>query len=50
MTDETKELLWITFIAAAAGGFMGAFGFWLVSKLEEWWRKPKIRIEFGTEV
>ncbi len=28
---------------------MGALGFWLVSKLEEWWRKPKIRIEFGTD-
>ena len=38
------ELLWITAIAAAAaGGFMGAFGFWLVTKIE---RRPVVSIDW----
>ena len=49
MTAATKELLWITAIAAAAGGFMGAFGFWVVTKIESWWKRPQIRIEFGPD-
>jgi len=28
---------------------MGAFGFWLITKIEERWRKPSIRIEYGVD-
>jgi hypothetical protein len=45
---ETTIDIWIiTAIAAAAGGFMGAFGFWLISKLEAFIFKPLIAIEYG---
>ena len=28
---------------------MGAFGFWLVSKLDGYWSKPRIEIEYGSD-
>lgn len=50
MTAENSLDIWlITAIAAAAGGFMGSFGFWLIGKVDEWWTKPDIVIQFGAE-
>lgn len=37
-----------TVIAAAAGGFMGAFGFWLVSQIYAWITRPRIRLDYST--
>jgi hypothetical protein len=41
------EIVLVTLAAAAAGGFIGSFGFWLITKIEDFWRRPRISLEFG---
>ena len=43
------DILTITAIASAAGGFMGAFGWWFITKLDGWWARPQVIIEFGPD-
>jgi hypothetical protein len=48
-TENSLDIWLITAIAAAAGGFMGAFGFWLVTKIEEFLCRPRIIIGYGSD-
>jgi hypothetical protein len=44
MTDDAK--FWVTIIAVLfGGGFLG----WLLGKIEQWWVKPRIVIEYGPD-
>ena len=45
LTDGVLE----TFGLTAAGGLAGAAGFWIFTKLNDWWMRPVITIDYGKD-